>query len=151
MVHALEEIRRTLVPDGILIDVRPLADRWPVTLVSGRTIHALGRITDFPRGLEDDAYANHAFTDAARLELFALEWEEDFPFFYYWDTPEEMREHIREKWGDFLELDETVYFAAQKEWAASGPDRRVRVQLKMHLARWRKLNPGPRMIVPDGN
>ena len=30
MVHALEEIHRTLRPGGLLIDLRPLLDRWPV-------------------------------------------------------------------------------------------------------------------------
>ena len=41
MVHALEEIRRVLLPGGILIDLRPLADRWRVEVVSGAGIQEM--------------------------------------------------------------------------------------------------------------
>jgi len=34
MVHALDEIRRTLKPNGILIDLRPVEDNWPVEVAS---------------------------------------------------------------------------------------------------------------------
>ncbi|HEY5268876.1 MAG TPA: hypothetical protein VII97_00945 [Anaerolineales bacterium] len=35
MVHALEEIQRVLAPGGTLLDLRPLADCWPVEIVLG--------------------------------------------------------------------------------------------------------------------
>jgi hypothetical protein len=49
-----------------------------------------------------------------------------------------MRQHIQEKWEGFLLLEDQVFSAAQKAWAASDADRRVRVRLKMLLTRWRK-------------
>jgi hypothetical protein len=138
MVHALEEIRRTLAPKGLLIDLRPLADRWLVELVSGRAPLEMGRMTDLPAGLADDQAANDAIQTAARRGWFVLESDLSFPFYYYWETPEEMLEHIQEKWGDYMQLDPQVYSALQNAWAGLGTDRRVRVKVKMHLASWRK-------------
>lgn len=139
MVHALEEIRRVLIPGGVLIDLRPLADRWPVQVVLGEMQVGVGRIKDLPAGLADDQAANNAIQEAARLGWFVLESELKFPFFYYWDSPEEMLEHIREKWGDFMQVEEQVYSETQKAWANARADRQVRVQAKMLLTRWRKL------------
>jgi hypothetical protein len=138
MVHALGEIRRILHPEGVLIDLRPMADRWPVQVVSGQSQREIGRLTDLPSGLADDEAACLAFKETARLGWFILENELSFPFYYYWETPEELREHMQEKWGDFLQLEEQVYSAAQNAWALSGLDRRLRVQVKMHIALLRK-------------
>ncbi len=114
MVHALEEIRRTLVPQGLLIDLRPLADRWPVELVSSQTPREMGRMTDLPAGLADDQAANDAIREAHRRGWFGLESDQSFPFYYYWDTPEELLEHIQEKWGDYMQLDQQVYSSIQQ-------------------------------------
>ena len=138
MVHALEEIRRTLTPHGLLIDLRPLADRWRVELVTGQTSREIGRLTDLPAGLADDQAANDAIQAASRRGWFILESDQSFPFYYYWETPEEMLEHIQEKWGDYLQLDQQVYSNIHNAWTVLGTDRRVRVKVKMHLASWRK-------------
>ena len=138
MVHALEEIRRTLVQDGLLIDLRPLADRWPVELTSGLSCREIGRLTDLPTGLADDEAANSAFNESSRQGLFRREIERTFPFYCYWDTPEEMNVYIQEKWADFIQLEEDIYSSARSVWAAMSADRHVRVKLKMILSRWRK-------------
>ena len=138
MVHAVEEIRRILVPAGILIDLRPVAARWPVELVSDHTHREVGWMTDLPDGLADDEAANNAFKAAARLGLFVCKSEKSFPFFYYWDTPEEMCDHILENWSDSQVLEEGAFSSTQKAWADAGTDRHVRVRLKMQLTRWRK-------------
>ena len=54
MVHALEEINRVLVPSGLLIDLRPLLERWPVEIAWGNGYREIGRLTDLPEGLSDD-------------------------------------------------------------------------------------------------
>ena len=66
MVHALHEIRRVLKPDGVLIDVRPLLDRWHVEVISARESRGTGRVEDFQIGLQDDAAANQAIAHAAQ-------------------------------------------------------------------------------------
>lgn len=137
-MHALQEIRRVLLPGGGMIDLRPLADRWPVEVTSSRAYRDIGRLTDLPTGLADDAAAERAVAEAARQGWFVRMSELSFPFFYYWDTPREMKEYIQEKWTDFLRLEADTYSAAQSAWAAAGPGSRVRVRMKLRLSRWRK-------------
>jgi hypothetical protein len=138
MVHALEEIRRVLIPAGLLIDLRPLADSWPVEVVWSGGSRQTGHLTDMPAGLSDDATANHAMEEAARVGWFVRENEMVFPAFEYWDDPEEMRFHMLEKWGDFTTLEEESLRATRAAWAAAGDDKRVRVKLKMLLTVWKK-------------
>jgi hypothetical protein len=139
MVHALEEIRRALIPSGLLIDLRPLLDKWPLQVISGHTHFEIGRLIDLQAGLEDDEAANKAFKEASRRGWFIPESEQSYPLFYYWDSPEEMQEHIKENWGNFSQLEDRVYTATQKAWENLGTDCRVGIQLKMLLTCWRKL------------
>ena len=138
MVHALEEIHRTLIRKGILLDLRPLANRWPVEVVTGSKIHRLGRLTDLPKGLAYDKAANNAALESARRGWFAREVEEFFAIYLYWDHPEEMATHIAERWADFVKLEEETLRATRAIWHTAGSDRLVRIQMKMLLARWRK-------------
>jgi hypothetical protein len=138
MVHALGEIRRTLVSEGVLIDLRPLSDPGSVEVASDNTWYEMGWLTNLPGGSADDAAAKNAFREAARRGWFFRESEQNFPFLYYWDTPEEMREYIKEKWSDFTVLEDDLFSTIQSAWATAGSDRHVRVRLKMLLRRWRK-------------
>ena len=138
MVHALEEIRRILVQGGILLDLRPLAANWAVEVTSGTLQWTVGRLTDDPQAPVYDQAANKTLQKAARRGWFRRESIASFPFYYYWNTPEEMRDYIREEWSDFIQLDEALFSAAKSAWEAAGSDRYLRVRVKMHLARWRK-------------
>jgi hypothetical protein len=140
MVHALDEIRRVLVPDGILIDLRPIMDRWPVEVASARAVVETGRLHDSLEGLEEDAAANRAIAQAEQNNWFQREMEQFFPYYYSWDTPSEMEEWANEEWHDFLDLDEELRQATRSAWALGDGDARVRVQLKMLIARCRKQN-----------
>jgi hypothetical protein len=138
MVHALEEIQRTLVPEGILLDLRPLADQWPVEIVTRSRTRVMGRVSDLPPGLADDEASNQAVEEAARRGWFVREEEQIFPAYLYWDTPDEMAAYMAERWSDFVKLEEDTLEAAQSTWVASGKEKRVRIRLKMLLTRWRK-------------
>ena len=137
MVHALSEIRRVLVPDGILIDLRPFLDRWQIEVASAREIRPTGRMQDFAAGLADDEAANQSMALAAENGWFVREREEFFPFVYSWDTPKEMEEWIEEEWEGFIGLDEETKRATRSAWAVGDGDSRVRVQVKMLITRWR--------------
>lgn len=138
MVHALGEIYRTLKPDGVLVDLRPLEDSWSVEVVSGAGWQAAGRLSDMPMGLADDAAANQAMNDVQARAWFIQQKREDFSFFYYWDTPSEMKEFMEAEWEDFEKMEEDVYRKTAALWASSGADARVRVRVRMSIAAWEK-------------
>jgi hypothetical protein len=139
MVHALEEIRRVLIPRGLLIDLRPVLDRWPVEVARGQEYREIGRLQDLPAGLADDQAANRAMDEVARRGWFALEQGERFSLFYSWDTPNDMEKYVREEWDDFMHLDEDISRAVKSAWAIAEADARVRVRAGMLINRWRKL------------
>ena len=139
MVHALNEIRRVLTPEGILIDLRPVLDRWQVEVLSAREIRETGRMQDFPLGLADDEAANQSMTKAIEDKWFVREQEEFFSFVYSWDTPKEMEEWIEEEWEGFIGLDEDSKQATRSVWALADGDARVQVRVKMLITRWIKI------------
>ena len=138
MVHALGEIHRVLVSDGILIDLRPIADSWAIEVFSARETRETGRVTDLPLGLEDDVAANQAMRDVKSKGLFKRESETFFPLHYVWDTPSEMEKWIDEEWTDFISLDDEARLATRSAWALGDGDSRVRVRAKMLITRWKK-------------
>jgi SAM-dependent methyltransferase len=139
MVHALDEIRRTLKPDGVLIDLRPVEENWPVEVNSSTGYQAAGRLIDVPLALTDDEAAFRAMREVESRRWYIKEKEEEFAFFYYWDTPSEMKEFMDEEWGDFEKLEEDVFQKTKSLWALANADARVRVRVKMLITRWRKL------------
>ena len=140
MVHALDEIRRTLKPNGVLIDLRPVEDHWLVEVASQQKVQVAGELTDMPIGKADDEAAFRAMHEVESRGWFVKEREEEFAFFYTWDTPSEMKEFMDSEWGDFEKLEDSVLKAAQSAWAIAEADARVRVRVKMLITRWGKRN-----------
>lgn len=139
MVHALDEIRRTLKPNGVLLDLRPVEDNWQVEVVSSTGWQAAGRLSDLPAAVEDDEAAFHAMREAESNGWYVREKEKEFDFFYYWDTPSEMKEFMESEWDDFEKLEESVYRKTSSLWVSAGGDARVRVRVKMFITLWNKL------------
>jgi hypothetical protein len=137
MVHALNEISRVLTPGGVLIDVRPLLDSWPLEVAWSSGQQAAGYSTDLPGPLSDDAAANAAMASAA-ASGFQLELEESFPFFYYWDTPREMQDYLEENWEDVILVEDAAWARLKSLWASANADARVRIRMKMLITRYRK-------------
>ena len=140
MVRALEEIRRVLAPDGILIDLRPLADNWRVEVVSMREVKRTGRVDDLPEQTSGDLASNAAMQEVEKRGWFKREQDELFPFFYTWDTPSEMEEFVDDDWQDFVGMTEDTRRATRAAWAVADGDSRVRVRVEVWIAKWRKLN-----------
>lgn len=139
MVDALSEIRRVLVPDGILVDMRPLADRWPVEVASSRGVTESGRVEDLPEQISGDVASNQAMQDVESKGWFRRESEEFFPFFYSWDTPSELERFVDEDWSDFIRLSEGDRKSTRAAWAVGDADSRVRIRVRILITRWKKL------------
>jgi hypothetical protein len=139
MVHALGEIRRVLVTDGVLVDLRPLGDRWRVEVFSARETRQTGTLTDLPAGLEDDNAANQAMAEGERRGWFLREHEELFPIHYIWDTAREMEAWIDTEWEGYIGLGEETRRATRTAWALGDADSLVRVEVKVLITRWKKL------------
>ena len=139
MVHALSEIRRVLLPDGILIDLRPILDHWQIEVLSAREVQETGKVQDFPIGLADDEAANRSMAHAEAKGWFVREQEDFFPYVYAWDTPKEMEEWIEEEWHGFIGLDEKTKQATRSAWALGDADAQVRLRVKMLITRLRKV------------
>ena len=138
MVHALDEIRRVLVPGGILIDLRPLADNWRVEVVSLREVKRTGHVEDLPGQTNGDLASNAAMLEVEKRGWFKREQDELFSFIYSWDTPSEMEEFVKDDWGDFIELQDDTRRTTRAAWAVADGDSRVRIKMNILIARWKK-------------
>jgi len=139
MVHALSEIHRVLVPDGVLIDLRPLCDRWSIEVFSARETRETGHLTDLPVGVADDEAANRAIAGVESNGLFKRESEEFFAIHYVWDTASEMETWIDEEWENVAALEEESKRATRSAWALGDADSQVRVKVKILITKWKKL------------
>jgi FMN phosphatase YigB (HAD superfamily) len=137
MVHALDEIRRVLLPDGTLIDIRPFADGWQVEIASASGVKEIGRVNHLPAQVDPDIASNEAMKEVESRGWFEREQEELFPFLYSWDTPSEMEKFITEDWEDSVELSDEVKKAARAAWAIGDADSHVRVRVKILITKWR--------------
>jgi hypothetical protein len=140
MVHALNEIHRVLIPNGTLIDLRPMLDRWPIEVISIKEVLEVGQVTDLLEPLSDDQAANQALEDAEMRGWLLREREDLFPFYYYWDTPKEMQEYIDENWNDVIGIDDDLWSNLRSLWATANADARVRLRMKMMIKNLRKQN-----------
>jgi len=139
MVHALDEIRRVLVPGGVLIDIRPLADRWSIGVGSTGRFKESGRVDDLPIQVNADTASNETMKEAEVRGWFQREQEVFFPFLYSWDTPSEMEEFVAEEWYDFAALSEEAKIATRSAWATANADSRVQIRVKILITRWKVL------------
>jgi hypothetical protein len=138
MVHALDEIRRTLKPHGILIDLRPVESNWSVEVASSASYQLAGRLKDMPVGLADDEAAFKAMREAESRRWYIKEKEEEFGFFYYWDMPSEMKVFMETEWEDFEKMEEDVFQKTKSLWAVANADARVRIRMKMLITKWKR-------------
>ena len=126
MVHALEEVWRTLVHGGLLLDIRPYLPFGPLELVRGGEARSLDRLdeAEFDPG---DPAADEAVAEVLRRGLFRLESTGSFYYSSYWDSVGEMREYLRD-WEDVARLPRRLAAEARKALRSAGRQARLRLQ-----------------------
>lgn len=138
MVHALEEIRRVLKPNGELIDLRPVEDHWPLEISTTSGYQSTGRLANLPVAVADDEAAFHAMHEVESKGWFTKRNEVEFSYFYYWDTPSEMKDFMEQEWGNAKQLEEHTLKAVRSVWTVANADARIRLRVRMHLSIWDK-------------
>jgi hypothetical protein len=144
MVHALEEIHRVLrspdqasgQPGGLLLDLRPVSGDTPIEVVRPGRLTELAGYFDEPSDHPDDVAANNSVARAVRRGLFHRERDGQFRFTYYWDSVDEMRDYVKEKWTA-TRLPSGVSRKARRMMAAG--DGRVRASVRLNLTKLRKV------------
>jgi hypothetical protein len=141
MVDALRETWRVLVPGGVLLDWRPLHQKWTLEVLSGRQARVAGLMDDSPK-LMDDLAADQTVAQVIGEGWFARERRHSFDYAWYWDSLSQMKRHLEEpaegEWHPPVRLPQAVSEQAQRlgEGCSEGP--RVRVRFKMRMSRYRK-------------
>ncbi len=133
MVHALEESRRVLTHNGRLIDIRPLSSYPPVEVITSNGARLAGRADD-SLGIPDDQAANNAIADAVRQGIFFKDAEEQFEFFYYWDTVEQMQAYVEDRWEGWVILENTILQNLSRIISESKGRVQLRVSLNMLIS-----------------
>lgn len=137
MVHALKEVWRALVPDGVLIDLRPYTANPPLEIVAGGQARLAGHF-DNSADLADDLAADKAIEHLVREGWFIRERKGAFDFAWYGDTPDEMKAYADDRWGDKMRLSKAALSKARRLFAHSGEGARVRLRTRIIIARYQK-------------
>jgi hypothetical protein len=138
MVNALKEAWRVLVSRGTLVDLRPLCIDVPLEIISPSGNESAG-LVDMSPEIDQDIAADAA-TQSVVLDGFYKELKrETFDFAYYWNTVREFKADLDESWKDEAILPAEVLKRARAMYKKHGEGARVRILVRMMLAKYKKL------------
>jgi hypothetical protein len=138
MVHALKEAHRVLVPQGTMVDVRPLSVDVPLEILCEGGRESAGMIDTSP-DIELDIAADKAIESILIERIFIESSQDFFDFAYYWKTIKDMEEDLEEFWKDDVILPEAVTQRAHKLMNKRRSQTQIRVGLQMKLGKYEKL------------
>jgi hypothetical protein len=138
MVHALEEAWRVLVSRGILVDLRPLCIDIPLEILSPAGSESAG-LVDMNPDIDKDIAAEAATQAVVRDGYYTELKRETFDFAYYWNTVREFKADLDERWKDEVILPADVLKRARAMYKKLGDTARVRIRIRMLLAKFAKL------------
>jgi hypothetical protein len=138
MVHALEEAWRVLVSRGILVDLRPLCIDIPLEILSPAASESAG-LVDMNPDIDKDIAAEAATQAVVRDGFYKELKRETFDFAYYWNTVREFKADLDERWKDEVILPADVLKRARAMYKKHGDTARVRIRIRMLLAKFAKL------------
>jgi hypothetical protein len=137
MVHALDEARRVLVPQGILIDLRPYCVEVSLELIFEAGMESIAML-DSSSSKPDDLAADKAFESAAQAGIFKELKLEYFYHAYYWNSVEDFLVDYEEKWKDDIVLPRKVIRKASSLYGKHPAGARLRARIRSKLVVYEK-------------
>ena len=144
MVHALEEIRRLLKPDGCLIDIHPVREAPLVKVYQGRKL----LFAESDPGYDYDAdllHAENALEEIIQRGLFLMKGKDEFDLVTYASSVAELRDF----WAMVGAYDDTpkdnvltarqaeVYTRVDEIMRTTGREAEVAYHEKAHITRFK--------------
>lgn len=146
MVHALEEIHRQLKPTGVLIDMHPVAESLPIEIHQGGKIDLAGYVT-VRQWCIDFQQADNALAEIVQRGVFAVEREDIFDSFTYYDSVTEMLTELgesvdkfardAESAGEAIPDAEALGARAEELMQAAGLKAKLIAHERIHISRLR--------------
>lgn len=133
MVHALQRLHRVLIPDGVLIDLRPAIMYRRVSISRGKRPIHLGELDD---DFTLDYAADAAMERVARRNMFHLEHRERIVVRRYFDSTKGLVEYIEDSIVPVIPPDLLDRIAQERKRARSRA--RIVVTRRLDLAVWRR-------------
>ncbi len=130
MVHALHEAWRVLLPQGILIDLRPLCADAPLEIVFPGGCALAGPV-DMSPDIAHEIAADQAIHSVVEDEIFKKIQLDHFDFAYYWEAVEDMLADMDEYWQGEVILRPGVIRRARALFKKHQPQARVRMRMPM--------------------
>jgi hypothetical protein len=90
MVHALREAWRVSVRGGTLLDLRPVAEPYPIEVVRETDVTVVGTIESTEAATLDDAASDAAVREVVREGLFVARRTLELEYALWWDTADEL-------------------------------------------------------------
>lgn len=137
MVHALNEAWRVLVPQGILIDVRPLSVDVSLEVVDEEGNVPVGMV-DLSPDLEYDIAADQAIDSVVHQGFFAQDSLEVFDYAYHWLSYHAMVADFEARWKDEMNVSTEVLEKARLIYQQKRPKARLRLPMRMKLGKYTK-------------
>jgi hypothetical protein len=94
MVHALSDARRVLVPDGTLVDLRPLSASFPIDAIVGSEAIRVGE-AGAASGPDDDRAADRSIRTQVEGGWLVPRHHAHFDIHFYWDSTAAMADYMR--------------------------------------------------------
>lgn len=120
MVHALEQVRKRLVPDGVLIDIHPAGEMPPLFLrtESGQSLIGWFEETDY---FIEYRHADQAIARAVSTGLFKITEHREFIFETQAKKIAELQAYLAANWSDSLLEEKLVERANRMQQLAARP------------------------------
>ncbi len=138
MVHALHEAWRVLLPQGILIDLRPLCADAPLEIVGAASVELAG-VVDMSPDIADEIAADQAIDSVVSDGIFKKIQLDHFDFAYYWETVADMLADLDEYWKTEVILRAGVIRRARALFKKYQPQARVRLRMPMKLEKFERV------------